>query len=360
MTASVIDREGNATIAAAEAQGALMVGDTPLAAVKYFEAGRLIASGIRALRKTPDKALAGFLAASQFYHGGHYEKALSLVRKIDVKYLSPTVRPLFTQFFRDVTERATKEYRDAIRREMHAVWLKNDYQYVLSMLRSHPYVFPPGAMAYIRGICCEEIGDNLAAASFFADAIRRNSDEPGVVFTATSLPLRLSQQGKLNEAWQSARLLMKHAPHSSTYAVASLVRYHQASASSGDEHRRYSENQNALYREARSSFVKLPPKLRLDSDLLAQMLLATEAAFFGMLRLKDSAGAKEIADEVIALGGNDFSSLIQQESATPQDSTLRLTPSELEAEFAANLNRIGEKAYRRSRPISDRLVSAAS
>ena len=54
------------------------LGDTDRARACYLEAGKLIEASIANERKQSEKHLLRFLAASQYYHGGHYEKALAL------------------------------------------------------------------------------------------------------------------------------------------------------------------------------------------------------------------------------------------------------------------------------------------
>jgi hypothetical protein len=51
-----------------------------------------------------------FLAASQYYRGGHYQKALALARKVQQRMLPDEVARLFPAFWRDVQDRASPDY----------------------------------------------------------------------------------------------------------------------------------------------------------------------------------------------------------------------------------------------------------
>ena len=95
---------------AAQGHVALGQGDTDRARTCYLEAGKLLEASIANKRKQSEKHFTRFLAASQYYHGGHYEKALALGRKIEARFLSGNARSLLPQFMKDATARAKPDY----------------------------------------------------------------------------------------------------------------------------------------------------------------------------------------------------------------------------------------------------------
>ena len=99
MTLALVDQEGHATIATAEGQVALMKGDTLRAKQMFEEAGDILLANVANVRKQSEKHLVRFLAASQYFKGGLYQKALDLCAKIQMKLLAPPYRPLFSRFF---------------------------------------------------------------------------------------------------------------------------------------------------------------------------------------------------------------------------------------------------------------------
>ena len=151
---------------------ALATGDTALAQEKFAAAGDILLRNVGAVYKAMEKHLLRFLAATQFYKGGHYQRALELVEKIQARLLPKNVHDLLPPFLRDAKQRSLPGYAAGIRTRLIQLWEGKLPNEILVLLQEHPYVFPPVLMAYIRTIACEDIGDFRAASLFFADVIR--------------------------------------------------------------------------------------------------------------------------------------------------------------------------------------------
>src|SRR5262249_51582156 len=137
------------TLASAEGFAALGVGDTALARKKHAEAGAILERDMKAHRGS-DKQLLRFLAATQYYKGGDYQKAKELANKIDARALPKHVRGLLPQFLNDVKFRASPNYEIGVRKTLLALWLQNEHEKALDVLKEHPYVIPPDRLAFLR------------------------------------------------------------------------------------------------------------------------------------------------------------------------------------------------------------------
>ena len=131
-----------------------------------------IEKSIANVRKQSEKHFLRFLAASQYYHGGHYEKALALGRKIEARFLSGSACLLFPQFMKDATARAKPDYVTKTRRTVARLWMRGEYQAIIETFQQHPYVLPAPELAATRALCCEQLKDYRTAALFFGDAWR--------------------------------------------------------------------------------------------------------------------------------------------------------------------------------------------
>jgi tetratricopeptide (TPR) repeat protein len=299
MTLSLVDREGRSTIAAAEGQAALAAGDTARAREKYAEAGAILEQQLPNVWKQSEKNLVRFLAASQYYHGGHYRKALALCEQIQPRLLPRTVRHLFPAFHRDAKARSTPEYERGVRVEMKRLWVAKQHGKILEMLQEHPYVLPPGWLAFLRAVACEELRDYRAAALFYADAVRSEPGDAGLVATVAALPLTLPAQGRLEEAWEYVRHLLELLPHPVTYMAASVVCFHRASKAEGEERRRLLEEQVGYFYEAWRTYRDLPHEQQNHPDLRAYMALCLEAAALGLRKLGDKIRGLEVCKAAI-------------------------------------------------------------
>ena len=213
MTPPIIDERGRSTIASAEAQAALGIGDTRLARAKHAEAGKLLERESGRARKPEDQHLARFLAATQFYMGGHYLRSLSLTKQIRANYLHKGVASLLPGFSRDVEERASPEYESQIRSRLLALGEGEDHSGIIELLQEHPFVLEPMNMALLRAACCEALGKYQAAAMFYSSAARLGQDDSVVFSTLSAWPLHLAGEGKLEEAWEYVQRQLEIVPN---------------------------------------------------------------------------------------------------------------------------------------------------
>ena len=285
MTPTLIDADGLSTIAAADAQAALAAGDMPCAREKYVEAGRRLEGDASRAQTEEDKHLALFLAATHYYKGGHYQKALDLGRWVHAGLLPLPMQPLLRKFLRDAQDRASPDYEMRIAAQAFDFWQQKDHVAILELLQEHPYIVPSGGLAFLRAVCCESLGNYRAAAIFYADAVRMTPQDPGLVFTAAAVPLTLAQQGKLQEAWEYSNYQLERMPDASTYTTASLVCFHRAQAEKGEAAKALLEQQGALFEQARVAYAALPPLQQNVQEIRALMVLGFEAATVGLLRM---------------------------------------------------------------------------
>lgn len=300
MSAELLDRDGKATIAAAEAEAALARGDTPLARRRYAEAGELLERESLSTVKVEDQNLIRFLAATQFYKGGRYRESLELANQIKKDHLPEGVRRLLPKFIRDVQDRASSDYRTRIQTRLAALWKAGDHAGILQAFQEHPYVLKPKSMAFLRAAACESLGKYRAAAMFYADAIRWSSDEQHIITAAIAFPLSLPHEGKLEEAWEYVRHQIELIPHAATYLVASWICFQQATARDGEASNRFLELQLDYFREARDRFARLPENQQAEVELRKLMTLGFNAAVFGLRDLGKLQEAKELCADAIA------------------------------------------------------------
>jgi hypothetical protein len=120
MITPMVDIDGSARHTSAEGQMALATGDTALAQEKFAAAGDILLRNVGAVYKAMEKHLLRFLAATQFYKGGHYQRALELVEKIQARLLPKNVHDLLPPFLRDAKQRSLPGYAAGIRTEAHS------------------------------------------------------------------------------------------------------------------------------------------------------------------------------------------------------------------------------------------------
>jgi tetratricopeptide (TPR) repeat protein len=297
-----VDKTGVLTRITAEAQAALDVGETERARALFGEAGSKLEEAVTNRRKASEKHLYRFLAASQYYHGGHYRKAQALCRQIEARLLPDQVRPLYPSFLRDVKERAAEQYTATVQRSLMTHWHKREYQRILETLQAHPYVLDQGDLAFVRGECCEQLGDYHAAALFFADALRMKPDDAELASLSASCALTLVSKGRLSEASEYIQHQLRLMPHAATLVSASLLRYHEAcKAATAADRRHFFEEQLRYFEQARVRYQDLQPAQRNATTLRDFMRLCFEAAALALLRLGDKERAREVSDGAIDL-----------------------------------------------------------
>ncbi len=293
------DRTDPATLAAAEGLAALGRGDTALARAKFVEAGDILLRDIAGAYKHSDKTLLRFLAATQYYKGGEYRRALELAKKIEARVLPQKTRGLLPQFLRDVEFRAAVDYQTRMKQTFAHLWLSNQHRQVLDLLKDHPYVYEPGPLAFLRKGLCEELGHWRAAAIFYAMILSTVPEDNDLMVFAASCPLRLPSEGKLPEAWDYARHLLELAPNGVTYMVASIVTFFRASRLQGVERLQRHREQIGYFDEAWRAYRALPDSRQRNEEMRLVMSACFDAASLGLMRLGDDRKALTLAEEAI-------------------------------------------------------------
>ncbi len=156
---NVIDREGEVTNVAAEAQIALQTGDTARSAQLFRQAGEMLESSVARLTKPSERSLARFLAATHYYKGGAYQEATRVCDRIRERRLPSRVRHLYPPFLKDVEERSAPDYPAKYARESWRTTIGEPgtatvkaAQKVIDLLIAHPYLsFLADRMAYMEG-----------------------------------------------------------------------------------------------------------------------------------------------------------------------------------------------------------------
>jgi tetratricopeptide (TPR) repeat protein len=293
-----IDRDGRSTVASAEGQAALGAGDTERARDWFAQAGENLEREMMAAMDDETKHLLRFLAATQFYKGGHYRRALALANKIKEANLPAPTRRLLPKFLQDVNDRASPDFEGRVKARLLTLWAAKDYTGIIELLQEHPYVVPPWDLAFIRAVCCEMLGKYRPAVLFFADAARRSQNNPGVLEALAALPLHLPSEGRLPEAWEYVQAQVELFPNAVSYAVASLLCYHRGLA---DEDARTSlfKEQAQYFDRAREEYARLPPAHQDHAGIKAVMGLGYEAAALALHRSGDVQAALEMCQAAI-------------------------------------------------------------
>ena len=272
------DETGQATQWSAEAENARMQGNTQEASDLHAKAGELLEAEAAKTRNPMNQATICFLAATQFYLGGHYTRAAKSFRKIKPSKLPANIRTLYSQFEGDVRERAGPEYKQLIRERLFQHWQRGEYRQILELLQEHNYVVEDWRLAFFRAQCCEKLGDFKAAAIFSADAIRHLAD-PNLVLAIAVWPLRLCSVNQLEDAWEFAQLLMTHEPHPLMSVSASLVQDVRASVAVAEQERERSrKEQLRLLEQAESEFCKLSTPAQRERNHRELLVLAIAAS----------------------------------------------------------------------------------
>jgi tetratricopeptide (TPR) repeat protein len=304
MKLSNLDRDSRATKLSAEAQAALARGDTVRAKQLHTQAGEILEKNSEGIHQASEKNLALFLAASQYYHGGEYQRASKLCGKIQPKLLRGNDKELYQQFLKDVKQRSSPDYEQTIRNQIHRLIKEEKYKIAIETLSHHPYVYSPDNLAPLRAILCESLKDYRAAAIFFSNAIRFDPENLKLVLMTIGLPLSLPDEDQIKEVWEYMGHQLKLIPHPITYISASLVCFHRASLETGQERQRITEEQLTYFKKAKDSFFELPLNQQEHLDFRAYMEYCFNLAAFGMIRIGHDEEAKEICQEAIAFGSH--------------------------------------------------------
>jgi tetratricopeptide (TPR) repeat protein len=301
MSILVMNMSGAATLAAAEGLAAIGVGDTALARQKYGEAGAILERDMKAHDGGSEKQLLRFLAATQYYKGGDYQKAQELATKIDARALPKNIRGLLPQFLKDVKFRAAPGYAAGIRQTLYSLRIAQKPREALTILQDHPYVAEPAVVAFMRATLCDQIPDYRAAALFFASAIRFAGGDIRIAFMSVVTPLVLLRQGRISEAREYVRQQLELFPNSITYVTGSIVNYHQFVAASLDERQQHSTEQFKFVEQAWDAYQNLSTEQRSNQDMRAYMAFGFGTAAATWLKLGNKTRGKEAWEQAVQL-----------------------------------------------------------
>ncbi|QJW95596.1 hypothetical protein FTUN_3146 [Frigoriglobus tundricola] len=300
----LVNMSGAATLAAAEGLAALGVGDTVRARQKYAEAGAILEAEMKVRHGGGEKQLLRFLAATQYYKGGDYQKAQDLAHKIDARVLPKNVRGLLPQFLKDVKLRTSPGYVAGIRQTLLKLWQQKQPAESLAVLQEHPYVLPPVSLAFVRAALCGELANFRAAALFFANAIRQAPDDVGLVLTTAAQPLLLRSQDRLAEAWEYAQCQVELVPHPVTFVTASIICYHRACTAHAEDRKTHFAEQLAFVEKAWDVYQKLDLMQQNHPDMRAYVAFGLELAGTMGLRQGNKQRGKEVWEQAVKLGAN--------------------------------------------------------
>ena len=300
MTAAQLDPDGAASRLAAEGNFALGLGDTALAAEKYGRAGRLLLADSRRPQKAAERHLMRFVAATQFYLGGHYGEALKHAKRVDASFLPNFAKPLLVTFLKDAGRRASPSYGRQMLEAVKALWAQRKYEALLDRLKDHPFVYAPGPLAFLRAVLCEHLGHWRAASEFFAQAVGSIPQASPFAIMAASYAVRLQLAGRLPEAWRYVRELLKALPGAYTLIAASVISFWRAAAVTGDERRERFQIQVEYFERAWAAYRELTRAERDDPDARLFMSLGFDAALIALVQLGEFERAVAVAGDAIA------------------------------------------------------------
>jgi tetratricopeptide (TPR) repeat protein len=298
-----IDQGGLATITAATAQAALDRGDVAQARREFAEAGEILEREMRAARDEETEHLLRFLAATQYYKGGHYAKSQELADRIKAAKLPANTGRLLPGFVRDVKERSAPDYQARIRAQLETLWRARDRDYtgILELLAEHPYVISPGDLAFLRAVCCERLGKYRPAVLFFADAARLSPADPTRLSAFAALPLEMPKRGQLEEAWEYVQAQLELYPNAVSYAVASVLCNLRARDAGAEDRSRLFAEQDRLFSRAQEALALLPDTHRTHPEIKAVFGVAYQAMALALADQNQDEEALRWCDEAIAL-----------------------------------------------------------
>jgi tetratricopeptide (TPR) repeat protein len=237
-----IDKKGEVTRIASEAQIALEAGDTARAGHLFRQAAKMLEASVLGQRRASERDLVRFLAATHYYKGGAYDEAAKLCRKIQERLLPTYVRGLYPPFLKDVKERSAPDYvaktRNIFLSFYQGVVTMDDTsacRRVLVLLVDHPFLFPQDLMAFVRAKCCEALGRRRAASLFYRDAWRFGGDNSDFLFLYLA---SLCIEERHPEAWAIVEDQLANHPSVRSLINAILVRGYQYSTVTDQQERR--------------------------------------------------------------------------------------------------------------------------
>jgi tetratricopeptide (TPR) repeat protein len=145
----------------------------------------MLESIIADLKKPSERDFARFVAATHYYHGGHYEEAARVCEEIRVNRLPSRYRHRYPPFLKQVKERSAPSdaarYRDRIDKAFRRAVNEDDRsaaQKAIDILKDHQFLLPQDQMSYIRARCCEVLGRQRTASLFYREAWQFNPEDP--------------------------------------------------------------------------------------------------------------------------------------------------------------------------------------
>ena len=301
MNAQISSSNSVAMQASAEGRMALVEGDLALARAKYAVAGDILWRGNGRPRDESEKHLRQFLAATQYYLGGDYQRAYGIAKLIEPEFLTPHVAGLLPRFLKDTKERSAPKYQDGIRKLLQNAYGAENAQDVISLLCEHPYVLDSAGLSVMRAVSCEQLGDYRAAALFFRAARRFCPSEMGLLINTIIYPLRLPSQGYLDDAWEYAQHQIELIPHVITFTTASVVCYRRAAASRMQEQEQLFRQQIGYMEQAWEHYQRLSEADQSYADVKPYVALGLVMAAHVWLELSDPATGMGLCNRAIAL-----------------------------------------------------------
>lgn len=294
-----IDAEGRATVASAQAQGALARGDTREAQQYSSEAARVFEQELAAATDDQSKNLLRFFAATQYYRGGYYAKAQQLAEKIAIAKLPGNTRHLLPQFVKDVKDRASRDYPSRIKKQVTDLW-SVDFHKVLAILAEHPFAFEPGILALMRAVCFEATDRFQSAARFYRKSAGYDPNNPDVYIRMKDLPARLAESGDFTKAWEYVRVQLEIFPNPISKMLASLL-YHQDARTAKDEAERdqFTQEQMRLFHEAKNEFEAMPDPVKSNAGLKEVIQMGYKIAALTLFKRDKKQDAIEVCKEAI-------------------------------------------------------------
>lgn len=265
---------------AAEGSRALSEGDTILARQKYTEAGDILKKASEATRKSAAKQHLRFLAASQYFRGGEYAKAIKVCRRVDCGHLPVADQRLFDDFYRTVKARTDPNYLQRLRSTVHSMREKGEAERAIELLKDNPYIWERSWLAWTRTDLCLRSGQIKAAVLFSADAVRFSNFHPKLVFLRAGASTFLNSIGKSDEATEFLRLVQSKEPTALDWVAVCYDLYDKLEQGKGDPDA--GRELLRLMDLAQLGFTQLPADTVADTDVRNAMahgfLLAAIAA----------------------------------------------------------------------------------
>ncbi len=304
MSVQTADYSTAAMQASAEGQMALVTGDVVLAKAKYAEAGDYLRRDIARLRKAPEKHLQQFLAATQYYKGGHYQRAYDMAKRIEAKFLPHHVGELLDQFLKDAKARSAPDYEKRTRTLLYKSWAAEKPAEVLALLQDHPYLLDSGGLSFMRAVSCENMGHFRAAALFYKAALRHVPSEIELLAMSIACPLDLATHGRLADASKYSGYQVELVPHPITFITASIIGWHQSQAAASSVRDNILKQQMEHLKQAWKGYEHLPTSEQQHHDMQPYMAFGLVAGAHTALELGDLTRSRVLCEIAIRLAPN--------------------------------------------------------